>query len=55
MTRYRVVRAQVHGRDVTPTDHPEQGFPTATEAAQWADAQGLDWRWYVEAYEVTDA
>jgi hypothetical protein len=52
MPRYRLVKDMPTMRDgptqVTPTNHPADGFANATEAAAWANAHDLDWRWYIQ-------
>ena len=56
MIRYRITKGYTaNGTAVTPSDHPDYGFDTATDAVQYADERNLDWRWFCDAYEVTDA
>lgn len=51
--RYRLVKDTEAG-PVTPvvTGYPEDGFVSATDAADWATRHDLDGRWYIAPMEA---
>ena len=48
MSRYEIVRDTSDGIQRHP-EQPEDGFPTALDAAMWSDCipRELQWQWYI--------